>query len=155
MVCLHKALRRQNTLPFSLWSLLTSVVLNCQTLISPYSAPLYKDEELVGLTVSSCWPFPLPRIPTLETKPMKLLLLFLSLPASRQHSIFQKVWSILKNCVSRKKIKTDIRKSPDVGTWKCTYGEKSSGRKDWTASKVSQLLKNMDSHRERKRAWPG
>lgn len=54
IVYLHKALRRQTKLPFSLWSLLTSVVLNCQTLLSPYSAPLYKDEELVDLTLSSC-----------------------------------------------------------------------------------------------------
>lgn len=66
IVCLHKAIRRQTKLPFSLWCLPTSVVLNCQTLLSPFSASLYKDEELVDLTVSSCWPFPFPGIPTPE-----------------------------------------------------------------------------------------
>lgn len=51
---LEKALRSQTKLPFHFGVYLTSVVLNCQILISLYSAPLYKDEELVDLTVSNC-----------------------------------------------------------------------------------------------------
>lgn len=124
---------------FSLWSLPTLSTVIQPDFAFPILSWVLQGERIRGPVSKWSLTFPFPWNPKARgpSQDMKILLLFLSLPASGSTLLFFRKSEVFWRLASQEKeiIKTDIRNPPDVDPGKCPYGEESAGRKDWTASK--------------------